>query len=281
MIVHRIGEAQVKTMRVAADYYRQFDADFARDVPAEGYGGWKRTRIEISRERSAVVLMHAWDCGPSARYPGWRRCVEYLPRADEICRTILPPLLAAVRRSGMTLIHVVSSAGYCRNHPGYRRAVALAGPEPPPPENIPSCPTVDALRKFKSAKSFVGAHNRADVQAGLERLDFHAQARPVGDEGIAANSHQLFALCKPGGINHLIYAGFAVNWCLLMASGGMLDMSRRGFMCSALRQAVTAVENRDTARLELSKELALWRVAVAFGFVFNVEDFIEALAKPD
>jgi hypothetical protein len=102
-------------------------------------------------------------------------------------------------------------------------------------------------------------------------------ARPVEDEGVAENSSQLLALCRDAGINHLIYAGFAINWCLLMSPGGMVDMERRGVMCSAFRQAVTAVENRESARQELAKQLALWRVSLGFGFVFDVEDFIAAL----
>jgi hypothetical protein len=65
-----------------------------------------------------------------------------------------------------------------------------------------------------------------------------------------------------------------------MSPGGMLEMSRRGILCSALRQAVTAVENKETARRELAKELGLWRVALAFGFVFDVDDFISAIARP-
>ena len=28
-------------VRLTAHYYQQFDADFALDVPGEGYGGWK------------------------------------------------------------------------------------------------------------------------------------------------------------------------------------------------------------------------------------------------
>lgn len=56
-------------------------------------------------------------------------------------------------------------------------------------------------------------------------------------------------------------------------------MSRRGVLCSAFRQAVTAVENRETARAEWGKENALWRVALAFGFVFDVEEFLDALAS--
>jgi hypothetical protein len=50
-------------------------------------------------------------------------------------------------------------------------------------------------------------------------------------------------------------------------------------MCSALRQAVTAVENRETAREEQGKEIALWRVALAFGFVFDVDTFVGALER--
>ncbi len=50
-------------------------------------------------------------------------------------------------------------------------------------------------------------------------------------------------------------------------------------MCSALRQAVTAVENKETVRGELCKHIALWRVALAFGFVFDVDDFVAALAS--
>ena len=48
-------------------------------------------------------------------------------------------------------------------------------------------------------------------------------------------------------------------------------------MCSAFRQAVTAVKNKKTARSELCKEIALWRVALAFGFVFDVDMFVSAL----
>jgi hypothetical protein len=60
----------------------------------------------------------------------------------------------------------------------------------------------------------------------------------------------------------------------------MLEMSHHGIMCSALRQAVTAVENKETARRQLCKELGLWRVALAFGFVFDVDDFITAISQP-
>lgn len=267
------------TIALPAHCYQQFDADFDLDVPGEGYGGWQQARIEISREHTAVVVMHAWDAGTRAEYPGWHRAVEYIPRADEICQRVFPPLLAAVRASDLPLFHVVGGGAYYHSCPGYRRAVELAGPAPEPVLQVDSDPALDQLRQFRRRHVFVGENNQGDVSRGFARLDFAPQARPVGEEGVAENGQQLLALCRQAGVNHLVYAGFAINWCLLLSPGGMAEMSRHGVMCSALRQAVTAVENRETARRELNKELALWRVALAFGFVFDVEPFIAALAQ--
>ena len=67
-----------------------------------------------------------------------------------------------------------------------------------------------------------------------------------------------------------------------MSPGGMAEMAHKyGVMCSAIRQATTAVENKESARQEWCKELALWRVALAFGFVFDVDDLVAALKAAD
>jgi len=265
------------TLRVPAHHYQQFDADHNLDVPAEAYGGWQTTDVELAFEHTAVVCMHAWDCGTIEDYPGWYRAVEYIPRANAICRHVFPRLLGAVREAGLVLFHVVGGGTYHHDCPGYRRAVELAGPTPEPPEQVQADPTLERLREFRSDHVFVGPRNRSDVGRGGENVDFAPEARPVGDEGVAENGRQLFALCREASVNHLVHCGFAVNWCLLMSPGGMLDMSRHGVLCSAFRQATTAVENKETSRHELAKELGLWRVSVAFGFVFDVDPFIAAL----
>ena len=268
-----------RVLHCAANYYQQFDADYGRDVPAEGYGGWQRTEIELDLDHTALVSMHAWETGTRELYPGWYRAVEYIPRAQEICRTVYPRLLTAVRSAGATLFHVVGGGNYYQSLPGYRRAVALAGPPPPAPETVPADASLKKLQELRSQRVFVGPHNAADVQRGFAQLDFPTEARPVGDEGVAENGHQLLALCKHHGINHLVYFGFAINWCLFMSPGGMLEMSRHGIMCSAIRQATTAVENRDSARQQWAKELGLWRVALAWGFVFDVDDLVAACGE--
>ncbi len=109
----------------------------------------------------------------------------------------------------------------------------------------------------------------------LQPRGFALNAEPACDEGMTDDRHQLFALCKHYGMNHLIYAGFAINWCLLLSPGGMAEMSRYGIICSAIPQAVTRLENKETARAEFCKQVALWRVALAFGFSYDLEDLIK------
>jgi nicotinamidase-related amidase len=265
-------------INLRASTYQQFDADYERAVPGEGYGGWQETRLTLDPAHTAVVVMHAWNHGRRADFPGWYRAVEYIPRSNVILRDVFPPLLKAVRAAGITLFHVGGGGDYYRHLPGYRRAAALAG-DAPELSRVPAHPSLEALRQFRAKHVFVGEHNRSDVDRGFAALDFPDAARPLDHEGIAEDAHQLTALCLDAGVNHLIYAGFAVNWCLLMSPGGMVDMSRRGVICSVLRQAVTAVENRESAAAEAHKEEALWRIALAFGFVFDVDDFVAQLTQ--
>jgi hypothetical protein len=262
---------------IRAHYYQHFGADHTLDVPEQGFGGWETETLDFSRTHTAVVCMHAWAAGQSPEdFPGWWRSVPYIPRSNKIMRTVFPPLLEAVRASSLPLFHVVGGGDYYKELPGYKHAAALAGEAPPAPDKVASDPLRDKLNRFRSENVFVGAQNKEDVNRGFKVLDFGEEARPKDGEGIAENGQQLFALCKEKGINHLIYCGFAINWCLLLSPGGMAEMQKYGLMCSALRQATTAVESKESAPKEWAKAIGLWRVALAYGFVFNVDDFMGA-----
>jgi hypothetical protein len=263
--------------KLNAHYYQQFDADLALDVPGEGYGGWKQAELTFDRDRTALVVMHAWDCGTPEQFPGWYRCVEYIPRANHIAKTVFPPLLKATRESGFRLYHVVGGGDVYKTMPGFKRAKALAQPSPRPPQIGLEDPIGAKLGEFRAANVFVGKQNEEDVRRGFADLQFMKEAVPQGEEGIAEDADQLFGLCKADGINHLIYIGFAINWCLLLSPGGMADMAKHGIMCSTISQATTAVENKETARGEFGKLNALWRVALSYGFVLDDHEFIRAV----
>ena len=54
-------------------------------------------------------------------------------------------------------------------------------------------------------------------------------------------------------------------------------MSRRGVMCSVVRQLTTAVENRESCARERHKEYGLWAFSLWGGFVFEQEDLERGL----
>src|SRR5947209_10002936 len=133
----------MRTLRLMSGYYQQFDADPKRGVPGEGYGGWQSAPVELSWAHTAVVVMHAWDCGTREQYPGWYRAVEYIPRANAICEQVFPPLLQAVREQGIRLFHVVGGGDYYKRHPGYQRTRELAGASPPPLGQVEADPGLE------------------------------------------------------------------------------------------------------------------------------------------
>lgn len=257
---------------IRSSYYQQHSADYNLNVPAEGYTGWTSANIEVDFDRTALAVMHAWDNGTMETNPRGYLCHEYLPRANEILHTVFPVLLSAARSSRFKIFHVVERGGkYYQNHPNYLATVALAGSNYPPNEQLDSD---HSLMKWREELNIPTHHGKRSIAR-----NFAPEAVPQGNEPIAKDDHQLFALCKKHNVNHLIYIGFAINACLLVSLGGMLDMSRRKVLCSTIRQATTAVESKESARKESHKEEALWRIGLDFGFVFDLEDFLDALRR--
>lgn len=270
----------LQALKIPTWYYQHFDADHSREVPEQAMGGWKQATLEFPKERTALVIMHAWDTGSQDQYPGWKRAAGWIKRAGSILENVFPPLLTAARESGMNVFHVAGGSNkYWEAYPGYKYTETLALPENPNLPRMKSDQMTDKLMRFRAENVFVGKHNEGDVADGFANMDFAKQAKPLDNEPIAADAGQLAAICREKGVNHLIYCGFAINWCLLLSPGGMADMSKYGIICSAMKDAVCAVENRETAAEETAKGLALWRVSLAYGFVFESTDFIKAIAE--
>lgn len=243
------------TFRCPAAYYQQFPTR-----PGHDDRGWRETELTFSADHTALVVMHAWHLGAPGEFPGWENAVDYGHRARQILAHVFPPLLDATRRARLPIFHVIDPGTTC--------------------PSAPDDPIADDLRRFRRAHVYPGLGNVADIERGFAELSPAPEATPRDHEPVAIHADHLADLCRARGVNHLIYVGFALNWCLLMSPAGMIDMGRRGFLCSTIREAVTAVENADTAAAEREKQQALWRVAVAFGFVFSLASFLAALPHP-
>jgi len=270
----------MKYLKLPAWLYEQFGADYSLDVPHEAYGGWKEVPVSLPLERTALISMHVWQFGSRDEVPGLYSGHPYIPAADRIVAEVFPPLLSAARAAGMPIVHVVGGPDYYSHLPGYKRTVALSGPEPERPEGAISDPEgVGAIWELKTNQGYPGADNLADIKRANDAISIPDGALPVEGEYIAATTHQMNAVCRKLGVSHLIYMGFNTNWCILMSPCGMLDMQRLGYLCSLVRQATNAVESKESARGEKYKEEALWRTAVGFGLVFDADPVVAALEK--
>ena len=75
---------------------------------------------------------------------------------------------------------------------------------------------------------------------------------------------------------HLLYAGFATNWCILNRDSGMRAMAQRGYNMILLRDATMGVEFPDTLAAETATEMAIREVEQQLGFSAAKDDFLAA-----
>jgi len=263
-----------KTMRKTVFkvcYYDQTSADVILPVPGHGYGGWKTAALAFDLDTTAVIVMHAVELGTPEQFPGMFRSCEYIPRSQEIDRTVFPQLMTAIRGSGLKVYHVSFFP-----HPIYDNLPDLVteGANFSYP-HIQASETTRAVFQFKSDYNWPGKQNYADRAESFAQMDFLPNARPIPGELIVQNTNQLFDLCQKDGIDHLVYIGYCVDACIQSSACGMTDMVRRGFLCTTIREATTAVENRETSEHQLTKERAL----TGIGLIFALDDFIEGLKK--
>ena len=265
-------------MKARVRYYQQFDADFDRDVPAEAYGSWQTELVEFDRKRIALVVVHANDPGPRANAPGWFRAVEYLPRSVAIMSEHFESLLSTCRNSDVPVIHLAGTEGFHRRYPGYAVAESLSANSTPPGVSLSANEELQRFTQFRRSRVFPGEHNESDIRLGRTGMkDFPEWSRPRGEEFVVDRADRLDAAARHLGATHLVYCGFAVNWCVWFISGGMVDMSRLGYLCSVIEEATTAVENAESAREEKHKQYALWTISVKFGFVFPIGEFVSGI----
>ena len=264
-------------MIVSGYYYAQYRADRTIEYPAQGFDGWTQTQVPIDLDRTAVVVMHVWQLPTVEECPGLYDHLEYAPRADAIVSERYPSFLKAARESGMRVIHV--GAGFepqLREFAGYH-AVREKYP-PVSHEKIAGSEAHKALMD-KHWKSTCAADPEAyaDIEKSFAGRGF--AVKPLEHEEVVTHTNQLFALCREHGIDHLIYAGFAVNMCLLMSACGMVDMSRHGLMCSVVGDLTTAVENKASILHQSNREYGLWMFAIQSGYVFLSDDLKKAFSE--
>lgn len=260
---------------VPAHLYIHQGADHSLPYPAEGYGGWTGVAVPLDPEKTAVLVMHAWEILPYSECPAIHRMCEYIPRAQEIMDTRFPDFLEAVRKSGVRLIHVGSATEKTLQfHPRYQELSRKY-----PPKEYPQVEKDQELLDFHWRLASCDESNEEGFWKSVRERDFYI--KPPADEDVVCTTQQLFELCREEGINHLIYTGFASNWCLLFNECGVIDMNRHGLLCSIVGDLTTAVENKESCRTQEHLKYSMWLFSNYNGFVFLADDLKRTLLCPE
>lgn len=264
-------------IQVPAHYYAQCGIDITLPHPGTAMNGWGKADIPIEPERTAVIIMHAWQPLPPDQWPEQYEIVEYLSRVEPIVKNRIEPFLEAVRASGVRLIHV--AAGFepeLQEFAGYNRIR-----EKYPPTSHAQITCSEAHKELELLRRIMNLGGSRERYERIEESYYHYTFRikPQDHEDVVCASNQLFSLCRDEGIDHLIYTGFAVNACLKSSPCGYTDMTRHGIMCSIVGDLTTAVESKETCEKQICLENGLWQYAVWGGFVFLAEDLKNTLLK--
>lgn len=269
--------------------YRHYGADFSRwREAAAGFKGWAAEVRGLDLSKTCLVLMHFPDTGltpdtafsPDCPNPNALGTIEWIPRTMDVVTFRMPDLVKAAREAGLQVAHVGVGGPPYTEGPIWEKCLKEAGD--PPPE--------DADRIEKDPKT--AAQHTRDVfdlpQPDPATIPPHTFALPQellpqGDDIVAMHPWQLHRLLKNRGITHIVYCGWALNWCLWFSPCGMCDMDRKGYLCSAVRGGCVAIENAESAVGEKNLEYAYWKTSTMFGYVFEYHELVSALraaAKP-
>ena len=274
--------ARGRPVSVPWNFYQHYPADFpAWSRAARGFHGWTSEARELDLDRTALLMMHLPDqgltpdteWGPDCARPDLLGTIEWIPRTIDLCQNRLPRLVSAARSADLQVVHVYGSI-QDKAEPCTARSLSEAGEPPPPdPDRIHPQPDVsDRHRRDVFGPTTPRPGASPDHVLGLPEV-----LQPTGNDLVVDQAWQLHRLMANRKITHLIYTGWALNWCLWFSPCGMCDMQRKGYLCSAVRGGCVAIENRESADTEGNLEYAYWKTTTMFGYIFDLHELAHEL----
>ena len=223
--------------------------------------------MPLPMAQTALVLVDIWN---THFIESWRE------RAEHVTATAIVPVLAAARQAGLTIVHAPSVRVAAQYPQGQCYRPATDTPRPhSPPEWPPPKPFAAAPVRMPSTAT-PASKRRAVHSHWADRLAMSPHIDVQAGESVVATGAQLHALSQDRRILHLLYVGFATNWCVLGKDYGIRAMKDRGYNPILLRDATTGVEFPDTLHTLQATELAVREVEQQHGFTASNRDFLTA-----
>lgn len=245
---------------------RYFQDSTPVDVPCREENFIRREiAMPLSVEQTAFVLVDLWNV---------HFIESWIERAKDVTVNAVVPALNAAREIGLTIVHAPCPEVARQFAQLERHAPPEVAPSPdwPPPE-------------FRSRSGEYAVYRGPRSQPPGIRMHWDKLSQELGmssaievrdDDFVIATGQQLHDLSRSRGILHLIYVGFATNWCILGRDYGIRAMARRGYNIILLRDATTGVEFPDTLDELFTTEIAIREVEQQYGFTASNEGFFAA-----
>lgn len=223
--------------------------------------------LPLPLAQTALVLVDVW----STHYID-----SWLQRAKEVTQTKIVPILHAARQSGMTVIHGPSPFIADR----YLKAPPAPAPisEPVRPDWPP--PAFRGIYRGGDHASF--GRDQEPILPGVyaryeTELDISDLVKPLQGEWIIHTGPQMHALLAEHHILHLIYVGFATNWCVVGRDYGIYAMNDRGYNIILVRDATTGIEFHDTVDTLNATAMTIREIETKNGWSTTTDAFLQAI----
>ncbi len=254
----------MKTLNLPVRYFQD---STPTDVPCRETEFIRREfEMPLPLAETALVLVDLWNV---------HFIESWIERAKQVTVECVVPVIDAARRVGMTIVHAPSPS-VAAQYPQLKRHNPPQSSPPstwPPSEFRSRSGDYNIFRGPRSQPPGIGIHwNKLASQ-----LSMSPAIEVQEDDYVIATGQQLHELLEERRILHLIYAGFATNWCVLGRDYGIRSMSRCGYNIILLRDATTGVEFPDTYENLFTTEIAIREVEQQYGFSASNNDFLTVM----
>ena len=248
---------------------RYFQDSTPPDVPCRETAFIRREfEMPLPVAETALVLVDLWNV---------HFIESWIERAAQITTECVVPVLDAARQAGLTIVHAPSPP-VAAQYPQLQR-------HKPPEPSAPSAWPPSAFRSREADYAVYRGPRSQPPGIGVhwDKLESQLSVSPAIDvkpeEFVIATGQQLHELMEERRILHLLFAGFATNWCVLGRDYGIRSMARYGYNIVLFRDATTGVEFPDTYDNLFTTEVASRAVEQQYGFSASNADFFEAVEK--
>ena len=200
---------------------RYFQDSTPADVPCREENFIRREiEMVLPVDETALVLVDVWNV---------HFIESWMERAKKITVEAIVPALQVAREAGLAIIHAPCPE-VASQYPQVGRSQLVSNAATS--SNEPDWPPTAFRRREGAYAAYAGPRNQPPgIGIHWDKLSKQLAMSPAievrEDDVVVATGAQLHRVMAERGIFHLIYAGFATNWCVLGRDYGIRAMARR------------------------------------------------------